>query len=217
MALALFDLDDTLIGGNSPSLWLENLAAQGWLDRESFIPREQELVAQYAALRIGLEEYMAFTLQPLVGRTPEEVEFITGPFVEEVIEPLIHGDAMRAVAAHRAAEDRILVISASPTFLVEAIAVRLGIAEVLGTELELQHGCYSGRVAGIPCARDGKIRRLEQWLAAQGEALAGAHFYSDSRNDLPLLCHVAHPHAVNPDAALREHAERYGWDILHWH
>lgn len=217
MALALFDLDDTLIGGNSPSLWLENLAAQGWLDRESFIPREQELVAQYAAQRIGLEEYMAFTLQPLVGRTPEEVEFITGPFVEEVIEPLIHGDAMRAVAAHRAAGDRILVISASPTFLVEAIAVRLGIAEVLGTELELQHGCYSGRVAGIPCARDGKIRRLEQWLAAQGEALAGAHFYSDSRNDLPLLCHVAHPHAVNPDAALREHAERYGWDILHWH
>jgi len=217
VALALFDLDDTLIGGNSPSLWLENLAAQGWLDRESFIPREQELVAQYAAQRIGLEEYMAFTLQPLVGRTPEEVEFITGPFVEEVIEPLIHGDAMRAVAAHRAAGDRILVISASPTFLVEAIAVRLGIAEVLGTELELQHGCYSGRVAGIPCARDGKIRRLEQWLAAQGEALAGAHFYSDSRNDLPLLCHVAHPHAVNPDAALREHAERYGWDILHWH
>ena len=217
MALALFDLDDTLIGGNSPSLWLENLAAQGWLDRESFIPREQELVAQYAAQRIGLEEYMAFTLQPLVGRTPEEVEFITGPFVEEIIEPLIHGDAMRAVAAHRAAGDRILVISASPTFLVEAIAVRLGIAEVLGTELELQHGCYSGRVAGIPCARDGKIRRLEQWLAAQGEALAGAHFYSDSRNDLPLLCHVAHPHAVNPDAALREHAERYGWDILHWH
>ena len=217
MALALFDLDDTLIGGNSPSLWLENLAAQGWLDRESFIPREQELVAQYAALRIGLEEYMAFTLQPLVGRTPEEVEFITGPFVEEVIEPLIHTAAMRSIAAHRAAGDRILVISASPTFLVEAIAVRLGIAEVLGTELELQHGCYSGRVAGIPCARDGKIRRLEQWLAAQGEALAGAHFYSDSRNDLPLLCHVAHPHAVNPDAALREHAERYGWDILHWH
>lgn len=217
MALALFDLDDTLIGGNSPSLWLENLAAQGWLDRESFIPREQELVAQYAALRIGLEEYMAFTLQPLVGRTPEEVEFITGPFVEEVIEPLIHSDAMRAVATHRAAGDRILVISASPTFLVEAIAARLGIAEVLGTELELQHGCYSGRVAGIPCARDGKIRRLEQWLAAQGEALAGAHFYSDSRNDLPLLCHVAHPHAVNPDAALREHAEHHGWDILHWH
>lgn len=216
MALAIFDLDDTLIGGNSPSLWLAHLADLGWLDRESFIPREQELVAQYAALQISLEEYMAFSLQPLVGRTPEEVEYITGPFVEEVIEPLIHSDAMRAIANHRAAGDRILVISASPTFLVEAIAERLGIQEVLATELELQHGCYSGRVTGIPCARDGKIRRLEQWLATEGEALAGAHFYSDSRNDLPLLCHVAHPHAVNPDAALHEHAERHGWEILHW-
>ena len=216
MALAIFDLDDTLIGGNSPSLWLEHLADLGWLDRESFIPREQALVAQYAELQISLEEYMAFSLQPLVGRTPEEVEYITGPFVEEVIEPLIHSDAMRAIANHRAAGDRVLVISASPTFLVEAIAERLGIQEVLATELELQHGYYSGRVTGIPCARDGKIRRLEQWLATEGEALAGAHFYSDSRNDLPLLCHVAHPHAVNPDAALHQHAEQHGWEILHW-
>ena len=216
MALAIFDLDDTLIGGNSPSLWLEHLAGLGWLDRDSFIPREQALVAQYAALQISLEEYMAFSLQPLVGRTPAEVAYIAGPFVEEVIEPLIHSDAMRAIANHRAAGDRILVISASPTFLVEAITERLGIHEVLATELELQYGCYSGRVAGIPCARDGKIRRLEQWLAEQGETLAGAHFYSDSRNDLPLLCHVEHPHAVNPDAALRAHAEQHDWDLLHW-
>lgn len=216
MALALFDLDDTLIGGNSPSLWLENLARLGWLDRDSFIPREQELVAQYATLQIGLEEYMAFTLKPLVGRTAAEVGHITEPFVEEVIEPLIHTAAMRSIAAHRAAGDRILVISASPTFLVEAICARLGIGETLATELELQHGCYSGRVAGIPCARDGKIRRLEQWLAAAGETLAGAHFYSDSCNDLPLLGHVAHPHAVNPDATLRAHAERHGWEILQW-
>lgn len=216
MALAIFDLDDTLIGGNSPSLWTAHLADLGWVDRESFLAREQELVARYAALQASLEEYMAFSLQPLVGRTPAEVGYIAGPFVEEVIEPLIHSDAMRTIAGHRAAGERILIVSASPTFLVEVIAERLGIAEVLGTELELQHGFYSGRVAGIPCAREGKIQRLEQWLAAQGEGLAGAHFYSDSRNDLPLLCHVEHPHAVNPDAALREHAERHGWDILAW-
>ena len=216
MALALFDLDDTLIGGNSPSLWTAYLADLGWLDRESFIPREQELVALYAALQISLEDYLAFSVQPLVGRSREEVDYVASPFVEEVIEPLIHSAAMRAIADHRAAGDRILIVSASPTFLVEAIAARLGIAEVLATELELQHGCYSGRVAGIPCAREGKIQRLEQWLAAQGEALAGAHFYSDSRNDLPLLGHVEHPHAVNPDAALRAHAELHGWDILTW-
>ena len=216
MTLAIFDLDDTLIDGNSPSLWTAHLADLGWLDRDSFIPREQELVAQYAALQISLEEYFTFGLQPLVGRTPAEVDYIAGPFVEEVIEPLIHSDAMRCVARHRAAGERILIISATPTFLVRAIAERLGIEDALGTELELQHGHYSGRISGIPTAREGKIQRLTQWLAEQGEVLAGAHFYSDSCNDLPLLCHVEHPHAVNPDAALYAHAERQGWEILHW-
>ncbi len=216
MTLAIFDLDDTLIDGNSPSLWTAHLADLGWLDRDSFVPREQELVAQYAALQIGLEDYFAFSLQPLVGRTPEEVDYIAGPFVEEVIEPLIHSDAMRCVARHRAAGERILIISATPSFLVRAIAARLGIEDVLGTDLELQHGSYSGRISGIPTAREGKIQRLAQWLEEQDETLAGAHFYSDSRNDLPLLCHVEHPHAVNPDAALRTHAERQGWEILDW-
>ncbi|MCQ4348733.1 HAD-IB family hydrolase [Pseudomonas stutzeri] len=216
MALALFDLDDTLIGGNSPSLWTAYLADLGWVDRESFLTREQALVAQYAALQATLEDYLAFSVQPLIGRTAAEVEHVVAPFVEAVIEPLILSDAMRAVAAHRAAGDRVLVVSASPTFLVAAIAERLGIGELLATELELRHGCYSGGVAGIPCAREGKIARLERWRAEQDETLAGAHFYSDSRNDLPLLGHVEHPHAVNPDAALRAHAERHGWDILTW-
>ena len=216
MTLAIFDLDDTLIDGNSPSLWTAHLADLGWLDRESFIPREQELVALYAALQVSLEDYFAFSLQPLVGRTPAEVDYIAGPFVEEVIEPLIHSDAMRCVARHRAAGERILIISATPSFLVRAIAERLGIEDVLGTDLELQHGHYSGRISGIPTAREGKIQRLAQWLEAEGETLVGAHFYSDSRNDLPLLCHVEHPHAVNPDPTLRAHAAQQGWEILDW-
>ena len=216
MTLAIFDLDDTLIDGNSPSLWTAHLADLGWLDRDSFVPREQELVAQYAALQISLEDYYAFSLQPLVGRTPAEVDYIAGPFVEEVIEPLIHSDAMRTIARHRAAGELILIISATPSFLVRAIAARLGVEDVLGTDLELQHGHYSGRISGIPTAREGKIQRLTQWLEAEDETLAGAHFYSDSRNDLPLLCHVEHPHAVNPDAALRAHATQQGWEILDW-
>lgn len=216
MALALFDLDDTLIGGNSPSLWTAHLAELGWVDRESFVAREQELVARYAALQASLEEYMAFSLQPLAGRSVAEVDGVARPFVEEIIEPLILSDAMHCIARHRAVGDRILVVSASPTFLVEAIAARLDITEVLATELEQQQGCYSGRISGVPCAREGKISHLEQWLQAQGEVLAGAHFYSDSRNDLPLLGHVEHAHAVNPDPALREHAVRHGWNILSW-
>lgn len=216
MAVAIFDLDETLIDGNSPSLWTAHLADLGWLDPDSFIPRERALVSGYAAGEVCIEEYFAHTLQPLVGRTEEEVAHIAGPFVEEVIEPLIFTDAMRCIAAHRAAGDRILIISATQTFLVQAIAERLGVADVIGTDLQLQHGFYSGGVDGIAAAREGKVLRLRAWLATENLPQAGAHFYSDSLNDLPLLEQVDHPHAVNPDAVLRARAEQAGWDILNW-
>src|SRR5690606_169218 len=125
MAIAIFDLDETLIDGNSPSLWSAHLADLGWADRDSFVPRERALVAQYAAGQATLEQYLAFSLQPLVGRTEDEVAHVAAPFVEDVIEPLIFSDAMRCIARHRAAGDRILIISATQTFLVTAIAERL--------------------------------------------------------------------------------------------
>jgi HAD superfamily hydrolase (TIGR01490 family) len=216
MAIAIFDLDETLIDGNSPSLWTEHLASLGWLDRDSFVPRERELVAGYAAGEVSIEDYFAHTLQPLVGRTPDEAAHIVGPFVEDVIEPLIFSDAMRCIASHRAAGDRILIISATQTFLVQAIAERLGVDDVIGTDLQLQHGFYSGAVDGIAAAREGKVMRLRAWLIEQNLSLDGAHFYSDSLNDLPLLEYVEHPHAVNPDPVLRAYAEQAGWDILNW-
>lgn len=216
MSLAIFDLDDTLIGGNSPSLWTRHLGELGWLDSRSFLPAEQALVEAYSQGQASLEDYLNYSLQPLVGRTPDEVDFIVGPFVEDLIEPLIYSDAMRCVAAHRAAGDEILIISATPTFLVQAIAERLGIEQVLGTDLELQYGHYSGRISGIPCAREGKVHKLNAWLTEQQVDGADAHFYSDSQNDLPLLQHVAHAHAVNPDPQLHQHAQQHGWDILHW-
>ena len=217
MALAIFDLDETLIHGDCASLWAQHMADIQWVDGESFLAREQELMALYSQGKLAMEDYMAYTLSPLVGRTPEEVEFIVGPFVEDVIEPIIYSDAMRCLATHRAAGDRLLIISASAHFLVSAIGERLGVEEVLAIDCELQHGCYSGKTSGVLTYREGKVTRLEAWLQAENETLDGAHFYSDSRNDLPLLQRVPHPHAVNPDAVLREHAERAGWDILAWH
>lgn len=216
MAVAIFDLDETLIHGDCASLWAQHMADIQWVDGESFLAREQELMALYSQGKLAMEDYMAYTLSPLVGRTPEEVEFIVGPFVEDLIEPIIYSDAMRCLAAHRAAGDRLLIISASAHFLVSAIAERLGIEEVLAIDCELQHGCYSGKTSGVLTYREGKVTRLQAWLEAEGETLDGAHFYSDSRNDLPLLQRVPHPHAVNPDAVLREYAERAGWDILSW-
>ena len=217
MALAIFDLDETLIDGDCASLWAQHMVDLQWVDGDSFLAREQELMRLYGMGELAMEDYMAFTLSPLVGRTPEEVAYVVAPFVEDVIEPLIFSDAMRCIAEHRAAGDRILVISASAVFLVEAIAERLGIGEVLAIDLEQQHGCYSGKTCGVLTYREGKVTRLQHWLGEQAESLEGAFFYSDSRNDLPLLSKVSNPRAVNPDEALRTHAQENGWPILAWH
>ncbi|MGA4637057.1 HAD family hydrolase [Pseudomonas solani] len=216
MTLAIFDLDDTLIDGDCASLWSEHMAAIGWVDGESFVKKDHELMALYAEGKLAMEDYMAFSLSPLVGRTPEEVAFVVEPFVEDVIEPIFHSDATRCLASHREAGDRILVISASAHFLVSAIAERLKIDEVLAIDLEEQHGHYSGNTRGVLTYREGKVTRLHAWLEAEGENLDGAYFYSDSRNDLPLLKLVSNPRVVNPDPALREHAEQAGWPILDW-
>ncbi|WP_443190564.1 HAD family hydrolase [Pseudomonas indica] len=216
MPLAIFDLDETLIDGDCASLWSREMARLGWVDGESFLRKDAELMAEYAFGKLAMEDYMAFSLAPLVGRSREEVDYVVAPFVEEVIEPLIFSDAMRCVAAHRAAGDRILIVSASAEFLVSAIAERLGVDEVLAIDVEEQHGFLTGRTQGVLTYRDGKVQRLEAWLAEQGESLDGAHFYSDSRNDLPLLTRVDFPHVVNPDPVLHEHAERAGWPILDW-
>ncbi|WP_457789548.1 HAD family hydrolase [Pseudomonas sp. PL-6] len=216
MALAIFDLDETLIHGDCASLWAVEMNKLGWADGEAFIAREQELMHLYAAGKLAMEDYMAFTLAPLVGRTAEEVAHVVEPFVEDVIEPIFYSDASRTLAAHREAGDRLLVISASAHFLVSAIAERFGIDEVLAIDLEQQHGFYSGRTQGVLTYREGKVTRLHAWLAEQNENLAGASFYSDSRNDLPLLQLVDRPFAVNPDPTLRAHAEQAGWPILSW-
>ncbi|MDL5591730.1 HAD family hydrolase [Bacillus subtilis] len=216
MALAIFDLDDTLIDGDCASLWSAHMADLGWVDRDSFLARDHELMTLYAEGKLAMEDYMAFSLSPLVGRTAEEVASVVEPFVENVIEPIIHSDAMRCLAGHRQAGDRLLIISASAHFLVSAIGERLGVEEVLAIDLAEEHGHYSGKTRGVLTYRDGKVTRLNAWLAEHGERLDGAYFYSDSRNDLPLLGMVDNPRAVNPDPVLRAHAEQAGWPILAW-
>lgn len=216
MALAIFDLDDTLIDGDCASLWSAHMADLGWVDRDSFLARDHELMTLYAEGKLAMEDYMAFSLSPLVGRTAEEVASVVEPFVEDVIEPIIHSDAMRCLAGHRQAGDRLLIISASAHFLVSTIGERLGVEEVLAIDLAEEHGHYSGKTRGVLTYRDGKVTRLNAWLAEHGERLDGAYFYSDSRNDLPLLGMVDNPRVVNPDPVLRAHAEQAGWPILAW-
>ncbi|MBX9753159.1 MAG: HAD-IB family hydrolase [Pseudomonadaceae bacterium] len=216
MTLAIFDLDETLIDGDCASLWSAYMAKLGWVDGESFLKRDTELMALYSQGLLAMEDYMTFSLSPLVGRTAEEVAHVVEPFVEDIIEPLIYSDACKTLAQHRAAGDRLLVISASGVHLVGPIAERLGVNEVLAIDLEERHGCYSGNTQGILTYREGKVKRLQAWLTEQGESLDGAYFYSDSRNDLPLLSLVTQPRAVNPDPVLKAHAEQAGWPVLNW-
>ncbi|NWB85688.1 HAD family hydrolase [Pseudomonas gingeri] len=216
MALAIFDLDDTLIHGDCATLWSEQMVRLGWVDPETFMQRNNELMDAYGKGELAMEDYMLFSLEPMAGRTPEEIAHLVAPWVEDVIEPLIYSDACKAIAAHRAAGDRILVISASGIHLVKAIAERVGIDEVLGIDLDILHGVYTGHTVGTLTYREGKIVRLMEWLDAEGENLEGASFYSDSRNDLPLLLKVDHPQVVNPDPVLREQAEKAGWPVHVW-
>ncbi|MDY0836714.1 MULTISPECIES: HAD family hydrolase [Pseudomonas] len=216
MALVIFDLDDTLIHGDCATLWSEQMGRLGWVDGESFMRKNDELMAAYSRGELAMEDYMDFSLEPMIGRTPEEIEHLVEPWVEDVIEPLIYSEATRTIARHRQNGDRILVISASGTHLVKPIAARIGIDEVLGIELDVAHGVYSGKTTGVLTYREGKITRLMEWLEQEGEHLDGAYFYSDSRNDLPLLLKVENPQVVNPDPVLRAHAEKAGWPIHHW-
>ncbi|NMZ07896.1 HAD family hydrolase [Pseudomonas proteolytica] len=216
MALVIFDLDDTLIHGDCATLWSEQMGRLGWVDRESFMRKNHELMSAYSRGELAMEEFMDFSLEPMIGRTPEEVAHLVEPWVEDIIEPLIYSDATKTIARHRQNGDRILVISASGTHLVTPIAARIGIDEVLGIELDVAHGVYSGKTVGVLTYREGKITRLMQWLEQEGERLEGAYFYSDSRNDLPLLSKVDYPQVVNPDPVLRAHAEQAGWPIHQW-
>ncbi|MGE8479614.1 putative phosphatase [Pseudomonas fluorescens] len=216
MALAIFDLDETLIHGDCASLWSEHMVRLGWVDGESFLRRDRELMEAYSKGEMAMEDYMAFSLEPVAGRTLEELAHLVEPWVEDVIEPIIYGDACRCIAEHRKQGDRVLIISASGTHLVGPIAARLGVDEYLAIELEAVNGVYTGNTHGVLTYREGKITRLLEWLDQEQENLEGASFYSDSRNDLPLLLKVDHPKAVNPDPVLRAHAEQQGWPILAW-
>ncbi|MER0837159.1 HAD family hydrolase, partial [Pseudomonas aeruginosa] len=173
-----------MIHGDCSSLWSQRMASLGWVD-ESFVRRDAELMEQYAEGKLSMDLYMDYTLQPLIGRSVEEVEREVEAYVEEVIEPLIYSDACACLARHRSANDRVLIVSASGVHLVKPIAARIGVDEVLAIDLEVLDGHYTGRTLGTLTYREGKVLRLLDLLEGDDRQLADAWFYSDSRNDLP--------------------------------
>jgi HAD superfamily hydrolase (TIGR01490 family) len=214
--LALFDLDDTLLHGDTDVLWCDFLVERGMLDRAAFTPRNKEMAARYRAGTVSALEFAEFYLGTLAGRSPAQWEPLRRDFLQQCIVPRIARAAMALVRGHREAGDRVVLTTATNRFLTELTAQHLGIDHVLATEPELRDGLFTGRVAGTPNMREGKVTRLHAWLAGQGESLGRMHStaYSDSINDLPLLEAVDVAVAVHPDARLTGVARERGWQVV---
>ena len=216
--LALFDLDGTLLAGDTDVLWCEFLIEEGVLDRETFATANREVAERYARGEIAAAEFAAFYAATLAGRSPEQWSAQRERFVAVKISPRIGAASHELVSRHRAAGDRIVLTTATNRFLTAPIAALLGIVDLVATDLEIAaNGAFTGRTAGVVNMREGKVARLAAWLADQGLAassLASATFYSDSINDLPLLCAVGTPVVVDADARLRADALQRGWPAI---
>jgi HAD superfamily hydrolase (TIGR01490 family) len=217
VALALFDLDNTLLASDSEHAWGEFLIEIGAVDEETFRAENDRLYDEYLAGTLDIYESIRFQLGPLMEHPPDTLRRWQEEFMRSRIEPMITPAAVDLVARHRAAGDELAIITASNDFVTRPIAEAFGIPTLLAVELERVDGHYTGRVLGTPTFQEGKVKRLREWLQSSGRTLEGSHFYSDSHNDLPLLELVDQPVTVDPDPVLRAHAEAVGWPILSLH
>ncbi len=214
MTLAIFDLDNTLLEGDSDFLWGQFLVEQKIVDREQYEAANQRFYDDYSAGQLDIVEYLNFALKLLALHPPEKLFRWRQQFIEEKIRPILLPAAKVLVEKHRSNGDTLLVITATNRFVTEPIVRLFGITNLLATEPETVNGRYTGHFTGIPCYQNGKVERLNHWLLNSKESLDGSFFYSDSLNDLPLLERVETPIAVDPDETLREEATNRGWPII---
>lgn len=217
MNLALFDLDNTLIAGDSDFQWAQFLIEKKALDRELHESRNMEFYEQYKAGTLDIHEFLDFQLKPLARHSRAQLETWRSEFMTQKMMPLIAPGTRQLIEQHRLDGDLCIIITATNSFVTAPIAQALGIQHLIATEPEEKEGEFTGKVSGIPCFREGKIERLENWLDEHNLtwlSFLRSWFYSDSLNDLPLLSKVTHPVAVDPDATLKRHAERNNWPVI---
>lgn len=214
MALAIFDLDNTLLGGDSDHAFGEFLIEENIVDADDHRLANDRFYRQYTDGTLDIHEYLAFALQPLKRFEAHQLEDLSLRFVDRKVRPLLLPKANELLRSHRERGDKLLIITATNRFVTEPIAHLLGVPDLIATEPERENGRFTGRIVGTPSFQHGKIERLDEWLVENPQDLDGSYFYSDSMNDLPLLQQVEYPVAVNPDARLRAYAEKAGWPIL---
>lgn len=214
MALAIFDLDHTLLSGDSDHAWGQYLVDRNLVDPADHQRRNDYFYEQYKAGTLDIHEYLSFALKPLTEHPLTLMLEERAAFLKDRIAPLISQKSRDLIAKHKAAGDTLLIITATNGFVTYPIAELLGIEHIIAPEPEFVDGAYTGGIVGIPSFQQGKVTRLNDWLEQQQLDLQGSYFYSDSHNDLPLLEVVDHPVAVDPDDTLKARAEQQGWPII---
>lgn len=214
MALAIFDLDNTLIAGDSDHSWGEFLVNKKLVDAVEYRRQNDLFYQAYKDSTLDIHTYQRFALSPLARFTATELAELHQEFMATCIEPLMLVKAQTLLQQHRNNGDYLLIITATNSFITHPIAKHLGVDHILATDPEVVDGCYTGEILGTPCFQEGKVIRLNEWLATTGHSLDGSYFYSDSINDLPLLELVTHPVAVDPDERLRQIAEGRNWPVI---
>lgn len=217
MTLALFDLDNTLINGDSDYAWGNFLVKKQLVDAEEYRKANDHFYEQYKNGTLDIHEYNRFTLKFLSENSMATLNALHQTFMQEEILPIIGDKVRQLIAAHREQDHTLVIITATNSFVTRPIATELGIEHLLAIEPKLVNGHISRELEGIPTFREGKVTRLNQWLESRDETLENSFFYSDSLNDLPLLNIVDHPVAVNPDPTLLEVAQKNGWPVLDLH
>lgn len=214
MSLAIFDLDNTLLNGDSDHAWGEFLCAQGLVDATEYKQANDRFYQQYKTGTMDIFEFLEFALRPLAQHSTQQLQQWHDLFMQQCVEPMMLPKALKLLADHRARGDFLLIITATNHFVTSPIARKLGVDALLATDPEMKDGRYTGKVAGTPCFREGKVERLHHWLQHNKHTLQGSYFYSDSQNDLPLLELVENPVAVDADEILTRTATERGWPVI---
>ena len=214
MQLAIFDLDNTLIAGDSDYLWGEFLCENRLIDEKSYHAENKRYYDDYRKGELDIVEFLQFQLKFIAGKKHEELDILRQRFIDEKIRPILLQKATDLIEDHRSKNHQLLVITATNRFITEPISRLYGIEDLIATEVEINNGIYTGRHQGIPSYAGGKITRLENWLTEKASTPGESWFYSDSHNDIPLLNYVDHPVAVDPDDTLERHARENGWKII---
>lgn len=214
MPLAIFDLDNTLLAGDSDYLWGQFLADKRLVDPVRHECENRRFYEEYKAGTLDIHEFLEFQLRPLARIPATTLELLRTEFLSEKIVPIVLPQAVSLLESHRANGNVRVIISATNRFITSPIATLLGVDHLIATDPEIIDGAFTGKIAGIPCFREGKVTRLWKWMREHAYNLQDSWFYSDSHNDIPLLEKVTHPVAVDPDPTLLQHAELKDWEII---